>query len=85
MDACIPFLKQQLYIIQPKVIVALGATAVEGLLGPGVGITKRRGKWEKYNNIPAMPTLHPAYLLRNPPAKSDAWYDLQEVVKFLKG
>ncbi len=80
MKACSPYLLGQLDIIKPKVIVALGATAVTGLCGEGLGITKRRGKWEEYNGIPVMPTYHPAYLLRNPPAKIDAAADLKQVL-----
>lgn len=84
MSACKPFLVQQLDFVAPKVIIALGATAVEGLLGSGEGITKRRGKWGLYNGIKVMPTFHPAYLLRNPSAKEIVKLDLQEVLKYLQ-
>lgn len=84
MDSCKPFLVRQLDIICPKVIVALGATAVEGLLGYGLGITKRRGTWGIYNNIPVMPTFHPSFCLRNPSSKNEVWEDLQNVMSFLK-
>lgn len=84
MECCKPFLIRQLDIVTPKVIVALGATAVEGLLGAGVGITKRRGNWGYYNNIAVMPTLHPAFCLRNPSSKKEVWQDLQKVMEFLK-
>lgn len=84
MNACLPFLHRQLEIIQPKVIITLGATATEGLLGPGLGITKRRGSWEKYKGIHVMPSLHPAALLRNPSWKKDAWNDFQMVKQFLE-
>jgi DNA polymerase len=83
MNSCSEFLKYQLTIVAPKVIVALGSTAVEGLLGPGPGITKRRGKWEEWNNIQVMPTFHPSYCLRNPSKKQDVWEDLQKVVEAL--
>lgn len=83
MDACLPYLQSQIDLVAPKVIITLGATATEGLLGRGPGITKRRGKWEQYEGIPVMPTLHPAYLLRNPAAKHDVWEDLQKVMKML--
>lgn len=95
MQACLPFLYQQIYIIRPKIIVALGATAAEGLLGPGPGITKRRGKWKSVTlverepgcpmeiSIPVMPTFHPAALLRRKEWKKDAWYDLQKVKEVL--
>lgn len=84
MSSCKPFLVQQLDIVAPKVIIALGATAVEGLLGPGLGITKRRGIWGEYNGIKVMPTFHPSYLLRNPSAKDIVKLDLAEVLAYLK-
>ncbi len=65
MQTCIPYLQEQIDLIQPKVLVALGATAVEGLLGKTIGITRLRGQWRTYRGIPLMPTYHPAYLLRN--------------------
>ena len=75
MQTCIPYLHEQIDLIQPKVIVALGATAVEGLLGKTIGITKLRGNWRTYRGIPLMPTYHPAYLLRSAAdkAKIAAW------------
>lgn len=82
METCIPFLKQQIAVIQPKVIVALGATAVQGLINQ-TGISKLRGNWLDYQGTPLMPTFHPAYLLRNPPAKKEVWADLQAVLKRL--
>jgi DNA polymerase len=85
MAACSPFVTQQLAMIKPKVIVALGATAVQGLL-PNVaeGITRLRGKWKIYQQtIPVMPTFHPAYLLRSPEAKRDVWNDLKSVMERL--
>lgn len=84
MDACKPFLVQQLDIVSPKVIIALGSTAVESLLGKGEGITRRRGNWGLYNNIKVMPTFHPAYLLRNPAEKETVRQDLKEVLRYLK-
>src|SRR5258708_1771452 len=65
MQTCIPYLHEQIDLIQPKVIVALGGTAVEGLLGKGTGIMRLRGHWQSYRRTPLMPTYHPAYLLRN--------------------
>ena len=82
MNACIPFLKRQIAILKPKVIVALGATAVKGLLGLDK-ISSLRGKWLLFEGIDLMPTYHPAYLLRNPAGKKDVWADLQEVVRKL--
>lgn len=77
---CIQFLHRQIEIIRPEVIVALGAVAAKALLATENGISKLRGKWCSYNNIPVMPTFHPAYLLRNESAKRDAWKDLQLVM-----
>lgn len=82
METCIPYLKQQIAAIQPNVIVALGATAVQGLINQ-TGISKLRGNWLEYEGIALMPTFHPAYLLRNPPAKKEVWADLQTVLKRL--
>ena len=63
-EACNPFLIKQLQAIQPKAIVALGKPAASTLLGRTIPIMKERGKWYKYEGIPLMLTLHPAYLLR---------------------
>ena len=78
MQTCMPFLHEQIDWIRPKVIVALGATAVEGLLGKTVGITKLRGNWQTYRGTPLMPTYHPAYLLRNQSLseKRRVWEDM---------
>lgn len=82
MAACIPYLEEQLTLIAPQVVVALGATAVQGLLGTTDGITRLRGKWKLYRGrIPVMPTFHPAYLLRTPTAKREVWDDLQAVLR----
>jgi DNA polymerase len=85
MQTCIPYLHEQIDLIQPKVIVALGATAVEGLLGKTEGITKLRGHWRTYRNIPLMPTYHPAYLLRNQSLseKRRVWEDMLAVLEKL--
>jgi DNA polymerase len=80
MAACIGYLHRQIAWVRPKVIVALGATAVEGLLGL-TGITKLRGQFRFYRGeIPTMPTYHPSYLLRVPTMKRDAWEDLKAVM-----
>jgi DNA polymerase len=83
MEACIPFLQAQIAVIKPKVIVTLGATAAKGLLNAQTAISKLRGHWTVYGDIPLMPTFHPSYLLRFPPAKHDAWSDLKSVLKRL--
>jgi uracil-DNA glycosylase family 4 len=83
MQTCIPYLHAQIDLIQPKVLIALGATAVEGLLGKTEGITKLRGNWRTYRNIPLMPTYHPAYLLRNQALseKRRVWEDILQVME----
>ena len=85
MATCIPYLHEQIDLIRPKVIVALGATAVEGLLGKTIGITKLRGTWKTYRGIPLMPTYHPAYLLRNQAMseKRKVWEDMLAVMEKL--
>lgn len=84
MQACRPYLVEQLELLRPEVIVALGATAVEGLLGIAEGITRMRGKWKLYQGeVPVMPTFHPAYLLRNPSAKHAVWDDMCEVLRHI--
>jgi uracil-DNA glycosylase family 4 len=86
MATCIPYLHEQIDLIRPKVIVALGATAVEGLLGKTIGITKLRGTWKTYRGIPLMPTYHPAYLLRNQAMseKRKVWEDMLAVMEKLE-
>ncbi len=85
MATCLPWLHRQIDIIQPGAMVALGATAVEGLLGKTIGITKLRGTWQSYRGIPLMPTYHPAYLLRNqaPSEKRKVWEDLMAAMEKL--
>jgi len=78
--ACIPYLKAQIALLQPKTIVALGKTAAEGLLNEPVAITRMRGTWKTYEGIDLMPTFHPAYLLRSPGKKREVWTDLQAVL-----
>lgn len=83
---CLPYLKEQIDLVKPTVILAMGSTAIRGLLGR-TGITQLRGRWMLYNAshaaIPVMPTFHPAYLLREPRAKRPVWGDLQAVLKQL--
>ena len=85
MATCIPYLHEQIDLIRPKVIVALGGTAVEGLLGKTIGITKLRGTWKTYRGIPLMPTYHTAYLLRNQAIseKRKIWEDMLQVMEKL--
>jgi uracil-DNA glycosylase len=85
MQTCIPWLHQQIDLIRPKVLVGLGATAIEGLLGKTMGITRLRGTWHTYRDIPLMPTYHPAFLLRNQAIseKRRVWEDLLQVMEKL--
>lgn len=85
MQTCIPYLHEQIDLIRPKVIVALGGTAVEGLLGKTVFITRLRGQWQTYRGIPLMPTYHPSYLLRKQSLteKRDVWEDMLQVMEKL--
>ena len=76
-------LLRQLDVIKPKVIVTLGSCAMQTLLGTTQGITKIHGEWFEWRGTKLMPIYHPAYLLRNPPAKPDAWKDLQKVMAYL--
>jgi DNA polymerase len=82
MQTCIPYLHEQIDLIQPKVIVALGGTAIEGLLGKTSGITRLRGQWQTYRGIALMPTYHPSFLLRpeNGGKKRDVWEDMLQVM-----
>jgi len=85
METCIPYLFEQVDLIQPKAIVALGATAVKGLLHETTGITRLRGQWRLFRGIPVMPTYHPAYLLRNQALaeKRKVWEDMLQVMEKL--
>jgi DNA polymerase len=77
--SCEPFLKRQLAAIRPRMIVALGKFAAQCLLRDDTPITRLRGGFRSYEGIPLMPTLHPAYLLRDPSKKKLAWEDLKAV------
>jgi DNA polymerase len=85
METCGQFLIRQLEAIRPKAICALGGTAVRALLGRKEGITRLRGNWLRWRDIPVMPTYHPSYLLRpyNQNAKREAWEDLKKVLHFV--
>jgi uracil-DNA glycosylase len=85
MKTCLPYLLAQIDLIQPKVIVALGGVAMEGLFGRPIPIMKARGKWEQFQTIPVMPTFHPAYLLHNQSIteKRKLWEDMLKVMEKL--
>ncbi len=86
MKTCLPYLLAQIDLIRPSVIVALGSTAVEGLLGKSEGISKLRGKFHAFREIPLMPTFHPSYLLRNQALteKRKVWEDMLQVMQKLE-
>ena len=88
MQFCLPYLIGQVDIVRPKAIVALGLTAVNGLLGydPDRHMSDCRGRWFQFNQIPLMITYHPSYLLRNATAHSKrmVWEDMLQVMEFLK-
>jgi uracil-DNA glycosylase family 4 len=85
MEICGQFLFRQLSAIKPKAICALGSTAAKAVLGTKDGVTKLRGNWHKWGDVPVMVTYHPSYLLRpyNQNAKREAWEDLKKVLHFV--
>jgi uracil-DNA glycosylase family 4 len=82
-DTCSPFLMRQIDIIKPKVIVALGAVAAKNLLAVNDSMANLRGRWYDFRDSKLLVTYHPAYLLRDPRQKKEAWKDLQMVMKYL--
>jgi len=82
---CEPYLLQQLDILRPKVICALGRIAAQTLLKTNASTSQMRGKWHNYHGIPLRVTYHPAYLLRSPGEKRKTWEDVQEIMKLLEG
>jgi DNA polymerase len=82
-ESCEPFLVRQIELIKPRVIVGLGKFAVQSLLKSKVPIMRLRGEWHNYHGIKLMPTLHPAYLLRNPGDKKLVWQDIKDVLQEL--
>ncbi len=87
--ACIGYLRSQIQIINPKIIVCLGSISINFLLQPEgdsknkLSISKLRGQWQDFYGYKVLPTYHPAYLLRNPSKKAEAWHDLQIVMEEL--
>jgi DNA polymerase len=81
--SCEPFLKKQIELVRPEIIVALGKFAVQALLQSKAPITRLRGNWQSYHGIKLMPTFHPAYLLRNPADKKLVWEDIKKVLREL--
>jgi DNA polymerase len=85
MATCLPFLEEQLSIIKPRVICALGKTASLGLglLGPADALGSIRGRFKQHGGTPVLATYHPSYLLRTPGDKKKAWEDLQKIFPYL--
>lgn len=81
---CMPFLKQQIQIIKPKVIMCLGKFAAQTILDTQIPISRLRGEFRDVDGIAVMPTFHPAYLLRNPAMKKPMWEDCKKVMEKLK-
>lgn len=81
--ACQPFLWRQIALVKPEVIIGLGTFAVHAMLNTKTPIGKLRGHWQRVQDVPMMPTFHPAYLLRNPGDKRLVWADVQEVMRAL--
>jgi uracil-DNA glycosylase family 4 len=77
---CIPYLYRQIELIQPAMLVLLGATALKYMMGDAVRITRVRGSWLKWNDLPVMPVYHPSALLRNPSLKRDTWEDFKKII-----
>jgi uracil-DNA glycosylase len=80
LEACRPFIRRQIELIKPRVIVTLGKFALQSLLEKSYSITAVRGQWLEYDGIKVMPTFHPAYLLRTPAAKKEVWQDMKKVM-----
>ena len=79
--SCLDYLRNQVMLVKPKIIVLLGSVALKNILGKEYGITASRGKWIEKKGILYMPTWHPAALLRDDSKKIEFWQDLKEVVK----
>lgn len=82
--ACVPYLARQIELIQPQIIVILGATALKALIDPGASITRMRGNWLERGGIRIMPTFHPAALLRDPSKNRPVWADMKQVMSALR-
>lgn len=79
-EVCKPFLLRQIELIDPKILILLGATALKSLLGDYMRITRTRGQWLSFEGRLAMPVYHPSALLRNPALKRDTWEDFKKIV-----
>lgn len=82
-EMCLPFLRSQISLIKPAIICTLGRISAQNIIDKDFKITRDRGRWHSFMDIPVMPTYHPAYLLRYPDAKGQVWEDVQEIMKKL--
>ena len=80
LEMCRPYIRTQVELIKPRVIVTLGKFALQSLTGKASAVSAARGQWTDYEGVPVMPTYHPAYLLRTPSAKKDVWNDMKKVM-----
>ena len=80
LEMCRPYIRTQIELIKPRVIVTLGKFALQSLTGKASAVSAARGQWTDYEGIRVMPTYHPAYLLRTPSAKKDVWNDMKKVM-----
>jgi len=83
-EACAPFLERQIELVQPKIICTLGRPAANAMLGTNAAMGQLRGRWFFWRGIALLPTYHPAYLLRSPGQKRQAWEDLKKVLVALQ-
>ncbi len=79
-ELCMPYLSRQIKLIDPKILVLLGSTALKALMGKDMKITKIRGQWLDWNDRQVIPVYHPAALLRTPSLKKETWEDFQKIV-----
>lgn len=84
LDACAPILERQLVVLNPRVVVSMGPTALRFFRGDGHSLLRAHGRFFQWKNTQVMPTYHPSYILRNPRAKRETWNDLQQVMTLLK-
>lgn len=82
-NACFPVLERQIQMVKPEVICTLGAFATQAILGKHNEVARLRGNFQAYGSCQVMPTFHPAYLLKNPASKRDAWEDLKKIMALL--
>lgn len=83
-EKCLPYLRRQVYLVKPRIIVCLGAVALRYIISEDARITRDRGNWYERKGYSIIPTYHPAALLRDPPKKREAWEDFKAIRERLK-